>query len=267
MAWFAQGGVGIALEVKCMVKESKTIVRQIDRKRAMFFGLLILLIMLIVSSVSGYLSLTLQRDEENRLTRTIGTILSESVNRISFSGKYHTRLLLEELQKKLPEIAYISVETIDGIVEANTDSAKNNTAIDQAEKALNRQVLEKGTALLRERTIQNNPVKEVLLPYRTVLETTHKGIIRIGIKVGETRSKQRKNLLFHILMIIILTVTSVWIMVIISRYFSRRLTLSERNDSHPHRKGSILHSWDRNDNSFAPLRKNFRDIVPGINVS
>ena len=40
-----------------------------------------------------------------------------------------------------------------------------------------------------------------------------------------------------------------------------------RNDSHPHRKGSILHSWDRNDNSFAPLRKNFRDIVPGINVS
>jgi two-component system, sensor histidine kinase and response regulator len=211
-----------------MVKESKTIVRQIDRKRAMFFGLLILLIMLIVSSVSGYLSLTLQRDEENRLTRTIGTILSESVNRISFSGKYHTRLLLEELQKKLPEIAYISVETIDGIVEANTDNAKNNTAIDQGEKALNRQVLEKGTALLRERTIENNPVKEVLLPYRTGLETTHKGIIRIGIKVEETRSKQRKNLLFHILVIIILTVTSVWIMVIISRYFSRRLTLSEQ---------------------------------------
>jgi hypothetical protein len=48
-------------------------------------------------------------------------------------------------------------------------------------------------------------------------------------------------------------------------YISRRC--SERNDSHPHRKGSILHSWDRNDNSFAPLRKNFRDIVPGINVS
>ena len=90
-----------------MVKQSKTIARQIDRKRAMFFGLLILLIMLIVSSVSGYLSLTLQRDEENRFTRTIGTILSESINRISFSGKYHTRLLLEELQKKLPEIAYI----------------------------------------------------------------------------------------------------------------------------------------------------------------
>ena len=62
---------GNELEVKYMVKQSKTIARQIDRKRAMFFGLLILLIMLIVSSVSGYLSLTLQRDEENRFTRTI----------------------------------------------------------------------------------------------------------------------------------------------------------------------------------------------------
>ena len=211
-----------------MVIDSQTTVRQIDRKRVLFFGMLILLIMLIVSSVSGYLSLTLQRDEEDRLTRTIGTILSESTKRISFSGKYHTRLLLEELQKKLPEIAYISVETSDGIVEASTDSTKNNTVIEQREKALNRQVLEKNTAFLRERTIQNNPVKEVILPYRTGFETTPKGIIRIGIRVETTRSKQRNNLLFHILMIIILTVASVWIMAIISRYFSRRLTLSEQ---------------------------------------
>ena len=211
-----------------MVKESQTIVRQIDRKRALFFGILIVLIMLIVSSVSGYLYLSLQRYEEDRLTLTIGTILSESINRISFSGKYHTRLLLEELQKKLPEILYISVETSAGIVVANTDSAKNNTAIDQGEKAFNIQALDKDAAILRERIIDKNPVKEVLLPYRAGLENPQTGIIRIGIKVGETRSKQRNNLFFHLLMIIILTVASVWIMAIISRYFSRRLTWSEQ---------------------------------------
>lgn len=211
-----------------MVKESQTMVRETDRKRAVLFGVIMLLIMVIVSSVSGYLSLTLQRNEENRFVSTIGTLLSESINRISFSGKYHTRLLLEELQKRLPEVTYISVETSAGVVEANTDSTKNGTSVDQGEEALNHQTLEKGTVFLRERTIYNNPVKEVILPYRTGIETTPTGIIRIGINVGEARKKEQNNLIFHILMIIVLAAISVWIMEIISRYFSRRLSLSEQ---------------------------------------
>ena len=86
-----------------MVKKTKIVFDQVERKRAFAFGVVMLLIMLIATSVSGYLFFTLQKEEENRLARTIGTILSESINKISFSGKYHARLLLEEMQKRLPE--------------------------------------------------------------------------------------------------------------------------------------------------------------------
>ena len=62
-----------------MVQKSQTVIRQVDRKRALVFGLIMLLIMLIATSVSSYLSLTLQKNEEDRLASTIGTILGESV--------------------------------------------------------------------------------------------------------------------------------------------------------------------------------------------
>lgn len=187
-----------------------------------------LLIMLTATSISGYLFLTLQKSEENRLANTIGIILDESINRISFSGKYHSRLLLEELQKKLPELAYISVETFDGVVVAHTDSTRNDKPVNEEESDLSRKTQTNNIPILTERIMEGMPVKEVLSPYHTELNDTPSGVVRIGIKVGETRSKQRIILFIHILMIFVLTVSAVWIMKILSRHFSKRLTESEQ---------------------------------------
>ncbi|MDP3481469.1 MAG: PAS domain S-box protein, partial [Desulfoprunum sp.] len=211
-----------------MAKESQSVVRQVDKKRTMAFGIVMLFIMLIASSISGYLFLTLQKNEEDRLASTIGTILSESIDRISFSGKYHSRLLLEEMQKRLPELAYISVETLDGIVEAHSDSTKNDTLVNQDERELSRRALANGSTILTERKMNGMAIKEVLLPYRTGLKPEPSGVIRIGIKVDKTRGEQRNNLFIHIFMIIVLTVAAIWIMEILSRYFSRRLTESDQ---------------------------------------
>ena len=206
---------------------SKAVIGKVERKRALAFGMVMLLIMLIVTSVSGYLFFTLQKEEENRLASTIGIILSESINKISFSGKYHARLLLEEMQKKLPELAYISVETIDGIVEAHTDSQRNDTSITQEEIDLSRTALRSGGPLLTERTLNGYAVKEVLLPYRTGFNNKVSGVARIGIKVEDVRNKKHTILLIHIIMIIVLTLSAVWIMEILSHHFSLRLTESE----------------------------------------
>ncbi len=210
-----------------MARESQTSVRQVDKRRILAFGVVMLLIMLIASAVSGYLFLTLQKNEEDRLASTIGTILGESIARISFSGKYHSRLLLEEMQKKLPELAYISVETLDGRVEAHTESARNDRLIQQEELELSRKVLESGRTILTEKNIAGLAIKEVLLPYYTGLKPEPSGVIRIGIKVGVARDNQQRNLVLHLFMILILTVSAVWIMEILSRHFSKRLALSE----------------------------------------
>jgi PAS domain S-box-containing protein len=207
-----------------MATESQSAISKLDKKRTLAFGLVLLLIMLIASSISAYLFLTLQKNEENRLAGTIGTIVGEAIDRISFSGKYHSRLLLEEMQKKLPELAYISVETLSGIVEAHTDSAKNDTRIDENERDLSRKALEKRSTILAERTMNGIAVKEVLLPYHTGLNPEPSGVIRIGIKVDKARGEQKNTLFIHIFMIIFLTAAAIWIMEILSRYFGRRLT-------------------------------------------
>ncbi|SHO53240.1 ATP-binding protein [Desulfopila aestuarii] len=211
-----------------MATKTQTITRQVGRTRSLAFGLVMLVIMLIATSISGYFSYNLQKSEENRLAGTIGTILSESINRISFSGKYHSRILLEEMQKKLPELAYISVETLDGIVEAHTDSTQNDTPITQEERDLNHHAIDGDTTVITEKTINGVAVKEVLVPYRTGLRLEPSGVVRIGINVNEARSKQLSNLFIHILIIIALTISAVWIMEMLSRRFSRRLNESEQ---------------------------------------
>ena len=210
-----------------MVKESQPISHQLGRKRAMTFGTLMFFIMLIVATVSGYLSWSLQRAEEDRLATTIGTILGESINRISFSGKYQSRLLLEEMQKKLPELAYISVEKSDGKVEAHSDMTRNDSYISPDEIQLIGKALKEGATILTEKKIAGDTVKEVILPYRTGLSPTPTGVVRIGLQVSDVRTKQRSNLYIQIFMIIVLAVSAVWIVERLSHYFSKRLSDSE----------------------------------------
>jgi hypothetical protein len=68
-----------------------------DRKLALSFGAIVLLLMLSVSGAASYLFMQLHVKEENRLSSMTATILSDSITKVSFSGKYHTRLFVEEV--------------------------------------------------------------------------------------------------------------------------------------------------------------------------
>ena len=210
-----------------MVKDSQTVTRQVDKKRALAFGMIMLLIMLIAASISSYLSLALQKKEEDRFARTIGTILGASINKISFSGRHHSRLLLEEMQQILPELAYISVETLDGTVVAHTDRTRNDSVVGHEERLLSRRSLELHATILSEQTLNGAAVKEVLLPYHTGINPEPAGVVRVGIRVDETRRKQKSNLFVGLFMIISATISAIWIMERLSTYFSKRLTDSE----------------------------------------
>ncbi|MDA8136578.1 MAG: PAS domain S-box protein [Desulfobacteraceae bacterium] len=210
-----------------MIRDSKSAVLQADRKRAYAFGLVMLVIMVIATSFSGYLFLKLMQDEENRLAGTIGAILNEAISRISFSGKYHSRLLLEEMQKRLPELAYISVETLDGSIEAHSDSSMNDKPVHEDERRLSQKALEGGITILTEKIMDGKAVKEVLIPYKAGLSQAFSGVVRVGLKVDDTRKRQRNNLFLQVLIIIVLTISAAGIMGILSRYFSRRLADSE----------------------------------------
>lgn len=95
-----------------------------DRKLAASFGAIVLLLMLTASTIASYLFTQLGAKEENRLSVTLATIFAESIAKVSFSGKYHARLFIKEMQARLPELAFVSVETKEGQILAHSRPEK-----------------------------------------------------------------------------------------------------------------------------------------------
>lgn len=210
-----------------MAVKKQTYITNVDRKRVVVFGCIMLLIMIIATGATGVLTSAIQQREEDRLVSTVGAIIGKSISRISFSGKHHLRLLIGEIRNQLPELAYISVETVDGIVLAHTDNAKNDSRLSDDELKRNRKILSSGGVVVTGSVSGEHTVKEILLPYMSGFSDEQAGIVRIGISMDDFKKSRQTNLIIQIVMILSLTISAIWLMSFISRYFSKRLAESE----------------------------------------
>ncbi len=191
-----------------------------DRKLAVSFGAIVLLLMLTASGVASYLFTQLSYKEENRLSGTIATILAESIAKISFSGKYHARLLVEEMQARVPELAFISVETKEGLILAHSQSEKNDEQMrGEEETALRNLSLEKDAMSSADLDYNGQAIKEVVLPYRSGLNNEVLGVVRIGITRGEVRKAQQSTFFWITILITALTIAAIGGILLLSRYF------------------------------------------------
>lgn len=193
-----------------------------DRKLALSFGAVVLLLMVAVSGVAGYLFTQLYEKEENRLSAMLGIIFSDSIAKVSFSGKYHARLFIEEIQSRIPTLAFISVENKDGKILAHSRPAKNDDfALGEEEARLRNLSLKNDTVVTADHLHQGQVIKEVVLPYRNTLDNEVTGVVRIGIKMDEVRKEQRATVITIIILIIGLTLLAIAGILLLSRYFGR----------------------------------------------
>lgn len=203
-----------------MPPQHSRFLEQHDRKLALSFGAIVLLLMLTTSTIAGYLFQQLNSRVENLLSGTIITILTKSIAQVSFSGKYHARLFVEEMQAHVPELAFISVETREGEILAHSRPEKNDTqAQGEEDTALRNLSLQKDTIASAERVYEGQAIKEVVLPYRSGLDNTVTGVVRIGIKKDEFYKGQQASLLTVIILIAALTLAAIWGVLLLSHYF------------------------------------------------
>ncbi len=193
-----------------------------DRKLALSFGAILLLLMLIASALTSYLFTQLSLKEENRLSATIATILGESISKVSFSGKYHARLFVEEMQALVPELAFIAIINKDGSILAHSQSIKDDTYLTAEENRTIRAMSLNQDRLISQDDIHDGKMfKEVVLPYRSGLNNEISGVIHIGIKIDEVRKEQRVTFLRVLIITAILTAISLLGVMFLSRYFGR----------------------------------------------
>ena len=181
-----------------------------DRKLALSFGAIVLLLMLAVSGVAGYLFTQLHEKEEDRLSSVLATIFADSIAKVSFSGKYHARLFVEEIQARVPELAFISVEDRDGKILAHSQPGKNDEYLKKKEEsALRNLSLSSDTIVSADYSLDGQIIKEVVLPYRSGLNNSVTGVVRIGIKMEEVRREQQTTIIKITTLIVILTLMAI----------------------------------------------------------
>jgi PAS domain S-box-containing protein len=203
-----------------MLNRGANILYRHDRKFALRFGALVLILMLTAAGAASYLFLQLEKEQEDRLSGVIGVILGESISRVNFSSKYQARLFVEEIKSRVPELAFISVEAKDGLVLAHSDPTKNDGSMsDPADVDLRTLSLKTGSLVEGEQIRDGKTIKEVVLPFRGGLDAEVIGVVRTGINFDEVRKEQRGNLFKLLSLVAALTAAAIWGVLILSHHF------------------------------------------------
>jgi len=192
-----------------------------DRRIALSFGSLILAMLLTVSLAGGIYYGGVAEREQNQLSTLVTKILAKSVNRISFSGKYHSRLLLEEIARDEPDIRYILVADKQGNVLASSNPSGNDTQLGRAALDSARTVLQGKQKEIREFNFNGELIREITVPYLRGLDNEMSGVIQVGLSDQARSDAWLRGLVIGAALILLLMVIGIAVTRRISRRFGR----------------------------------------------
>lgn len=174
-----------------------------DRFINISFGILILLLMLTVLLTGGIFMTNVMNKEEDKLSHIITEVLAKSISKVSFSGKYHARLLVEEIIKEQPSIKYLLVSNTQGIILAHSNPERNDKPINPSTKKIIEQLIQKPQIYTRHFIINDEPIREVSLAYRGGYKNEIIGVIQVGLST-KNRDKSLKMGIFYLTILIII---------------------------------------------------------------
>ncbi len=193
-------------------------VERIDAKLIWSFGFLILVVISIFTSFAGFYYQDVMEKEERRLALLSSHILNIAITRTSFSGKYHTRLLIEEIAKSFEDINYIEIVDINGVVIGHSDGSKNGQKVEIKMAA---PIINEEKAFL---ILKHSDDIEVLLPYRSGYQNELTGFVRMMISTQTIGHDVYKGLIYLMILVVSLLIVSLFLVSKISHYFARPIS-------------------------------------------
>lgn len=202
----------------------------VGKRLAIAFGSLLLFLMLVVLLVGElYLSDVMDR-EQDRLSTLTTQVLANAVSRVSFSGKYHARLLLEEITAAHPGIRYLRLVDGNGLIVADSDPAQNDKKVDPDTYVVVRSVLNGTTRqMVRQLQLSDEPVREVSIAYRGGYDNAVMGVIQVAISEKERSHALHQGIFYIAGLVVVLLLVGIYITLRISTHFGdpvRRVALA-----------------------------------------
>ncbi|QFY89585.1 EAL domain-containing protein [Magnetovirga frankeli] len=203
-----------------LLKPDMDALATVDRRLSVSFGVVIAALMSIVLLVGGIYMTRIMEYEERKLTTQLTQVLSSAISRVSFSGKYHAQLLLNDIKRAQPEIGYLRVTDRQGLVLASTepelrDRPLPRAAMEQAVRAL----LNEDESLTRRLQQGDYPILEVTLPYRGGFDHSIQGVVQVGISLQKRDADLRQGMLLMAATVLLLLVLGLLLVGLLGRRF------------------------------------------------
>ena len=193
---------------------------RVDQRLALAFGGVILILMMAVLVVGGlYLKGVMDRSEQN-LSTLFTQVLATSVSRVSFSGKYHTQLLLEDTQKEYSDIRALLITDLQGRVLASSVKDLNDTILKgESRKAAENVLAENIANQTRQTTFDGEPVIEITLPYRGGFNHQVQGVVQVNLSTLKKDQEIKRGIILITAMVVFSLIVGIFVVRKISRYF------------------------------------------------
>ena len=181
---------------------------RIDRKMAIVFSVVVLLLLLVMAITGSIFYTHIFNKNEKALQEMIASLLADSINRVSFSGKYHARLLVEQIVESQPRIVEIMILSEDGEIIAQSTSNLSTSDFFEYDESVVGQVLEEKKTVFKEINKSGTSIQQVALPYRSGYQNKISGVIFVGISTEEVRRAESLTFFFLTVLVLLLSLIS-----------------------------------------------------------
>ncbi len=190
-----------------------------EKKLLFSFGAVVFLLIVVVFASSNWLFLRAEKKNINQLAKTVTRVVSHSLSSASFSGKHHTRNLVQEMVQENVRLSYIAVQNLEGLYFAHSDPSQNDKPVIGDDAASAVRVITSENQVILYRTVDKLSILEVVTPFRSGYEQQIMGVVRVGISLEESNADLKITRLYLLLVSIALACISIFIIIRISRHY------------------------------------------------
>lgn len=191
-----------------------------------FFAIFALLIGILIL-ITSYLFHNVIESSENRLSQNITNVLSISISRISFSGKYHAQIFSDQLIEKEDSLKYIVILDASGGVISKSYNPEYREFIESTHlkdlESYTSQISDlnkAGNKISYVSCCNNQTIKEIAMPYYGSFDQGQIGVIVAGISTFTTHKDIAKSRFILMLLGLFVTITGVIIIYVVTNYIS-----------------------------------------------
>ena len=171
---------------------------------------------------SAYSERSDERHDE-AIEATTLAMLSAAVAKVGDSGKFHERLLVEEIVETNETIGYVIVSDANGRIRSHSDSSRNGTQLEGTQLATVTRALSAASPIFETIGSENGRIKQIASAYSGGFNDETPGVIFLGLSRTAADSQRESARLFFGALVIILALLAGVAVFVISRLYGRSI--------------------------------------------